>query len=79
MIIDAYGRRVPPTSAKAPVLLGCAFARKNVREILHMDDKMVLASDATMSYTWRTPTRGHNRRTPYARSFHTRRPHSLGT
>ncbi len=101
MIIDANGRRIPPTSVIAlvirmgkrqmsatffvvkhlaePVLLGCAFARRNVRAILPMDDKSVLASDETISFPWRTPTRGDDGRRRQVWSFQTQRPHHQGT
>ncbi len=41
-----------------PVLLECAFVRKNVRALLPMDDRMVLASEETVSFAWRTPYHG---------------------
>ncbi len=38
-----------------PVLLDCASARQNVRAILLMDCKLVLASDETISFACRKP------------------------
>ncbi len=60
-----------------PVLLGCAFARKTVRAILPMDDKMVLASDKTISshgeHQPEDTTQGCDRLGPPIRSGHTGR------